>query len=66
MFQDDDFYQKKSIIDLSSPFKNSSNHPIGLKISQHTQIELGFQIAIQLENRRGSFLTCLIFSDSRS
>jgi hypothetical protein len=45
-FQDDVFIMimlddlpQKSIIDLSSPIKTVFNHPIGLKICQHTQIE---------------------------
>jgi hypothetical protein len=41
-FQDDDFYQKVHHRPFES-FKHISNHPIGMKISQNTQIEKGCQ-----------------------
>ncbi len=46
-------------------YKNGQYHPIGLKISHHTQIEQGFRRSRESKNRRLLF-TSPIFSDNHS
>ena len=64
-FQDDIFTKKIHHRPFES-YKNSSNHLIGLKICQHTQIEQGFQNYYKTRESERVIFTCSIFSDSRS